>query len=134
MYGTMILGQGDGPDGSTPDEVISTVERSNIMADVDVLTGVYTIPPHTPWRQPFWWPPERSERYGKQYFDVSIAVTPGSGFAHPDMTPLIEVKREMTFVPPQGPNEAGRFVLFLTVQNDNDFEVEVMANHVRINN
>ena len=105
------------------------------MADVyERWTGEYTIPANCTDVFRFW--PDlvgpALHLYDKAYFNVSITPEFDGNNA---ITPLIEVKRERSFFPFR--TELGDFLgnqplLFLTLQNDNDFPVTFLAAHVFI--
>src|SRR2546430_1840483 len=100
------------------------------MADVYRVTGDYTILAKSTEVFTFWWPADSD--LDKAYFDVSITPKFDGKNA---ITPLIEVKRERSFYPRL--TDFGDFLgneplLFLTLQNDNDFPVTFLAAHVFI--
>ena len=91
------------------------------MANVDRKTGTYTIRAHTTQEFTFWW---GSDALPTEYFDVSIEPNP----AVFNMIPLIEERRQITLF-----NGAPRQpMLILTLRNNNNFDVEFFANHIRI--
>jgi hypothetical protein len=99
------------------------------MADVSLRVGSYTIPKKGPEGTKvfsFWWPAPAPD---KAYFDVSISPMVDGLNA---IKPLIEVKRERIFFYDNS-NSLINKTLFLTLQNDNDFDVTFLAAHVLIN-
>jgi hypothetical protein len=95
-------------------------------ARVDHIAGLYTAPAKTTSLYIFWWPDEPDK--GNQYFNVSIAPqfdSPG----YPEMSPLVEVSRQWLYVA----TGVGKFQtrLHLELRNDNAFQVNFLANHVR---
>lgn len=94
----------------------------------DYKKGSYTIAAQSTQQFTFWWSQGLDEHHGAQYFDVSIAVQ--SDDRNPLMKPLVELKRESGYV--ARPSDQDRRVLYLTLQNDNNFPVTFWANHVRI--
>jgi hypothetical protein len=98
------------------------------MATVDHISGTYTASVSSePQVYTFWWPNEPDK--GNQYFNVSIAPQFVSA-THPEMSPLVEVSREWLYVA----TGVGHFrtQLQLRLRNDNPFEVNFLANHVRV--
>jgi hypothetical protein len=97
------------------------VERNEIMADVHVISGEYTIAAQATQVFTFWWPGQATPPV-KSYFDVSInAELPRP---NQEITPLVEVKRE------RGATGDARLPLYLTLQNPNNFAVKFFASHV----
>lgn len=100
------------------------------MATVDFISGDYTIPAHSTQTFTFWWPSHRGEQpHGKYYFDVSIS--PQYDGVHQEMKPLVEVKKERDYTHTAHPLRT-EYKFYLTLQNDNDFDVKFLANHVRV--
>jgi hypothetical protein len=91
------------------------------MATVELKTGVYTVPALMSREFTFWW---GSNAVPASYFDVSIEPNPPV----PNIIPLIEERRVITLFDgaPRQP------MLILTLKNDNDFDVEFFANHIRV--
>jgi len=91
------------------------------MANVELKTGGYTIAAKKTEAFTFWW---GSNAVPGSFFDVSIEPNP----TNPNMTPLIEERREVTLFSgsPRQP------MLILTLRNNNDFSVDFFANHVRV--
>ena len=91
------------------------------MPNVELKTGVYTAPARKSQEFTFWW---GNDAVPAAYFDVSIEPNPKV----PNMTPLIEVQRTVTLFngSPRQP------MLILTLRNENDFDVDFFANHVRV--
>jgi len=91
------------------------------MANVELKTGVYTVPAKKSQEFTFWL---GSNAVPASYFDVSVEPKPKVF----DMVPLIEEKREITLF-----NGAPRQpMLILTLRNENNFDVDFFANHVRV--
>jgi|ERR1700722_836447 hypothetical protein len=100
-------------------------ERRIVMgAEVRVKTGGYTIPAHKSQEFFFWW---GVDYLPAGYFDVSIEPN-AEGL---DMIPLIEERRQVTTIAPNG--EPRQPMLILTLKNDNRFDVPFFANHILIN-
>jgi hypothetical protein len=92
------------------------------MANVDLLSGDYTITANSTQDFTFWWPGATL----KEFFDVSISTRAPN--VNPSVVPLIEVQRKRTVE-----REGGLlYVLILTLRNDNAFDVDFSANHVRV--
>jgi hypothetical protein len=96
--------------------------RRNVMADVQVKTGGYTILAKTTQEFFFWW---GDNALPAAYFDVSIEPNPKIF----DMKPLTEERRKVTLFS-GSPRQS---MLILTLKNDNDFDVDFFANHIRVN-
>jgi hypothetical protein len=96
---------------------------------VEHISGLYTAPANSTSLYTFWWPNEPDK--GNQYFNVSIAPQFDSP-AYPEMSPLVEVSRQWLYVV-DGPGKV-RTVLHLGLRNDNAFQVNFLANHVRVRN
>jgi hypothetical protein len=91
------------------------------MPNVELKTGVYTVPALTTQEFTFWW---GSDALPAAYFDVSIEPNPKIF----DIIPLIEERRQITLF-----NGAPRQpMLIVTLRNNNNFAVEFFANHVRV--
>ena len=91
------------------------------MANVDHKVGTYTIPAHSTKEFFFWW---GSDAIPASYFDVSIEPNPKIF----DMSPLIEERRAVTMY-----GEAPRQpMLIMTLRNNNNFDVDFFANHIRV--
>jgi hypothetical protein len=91
------------------------------MPDVQLKTGNYTIPAHTTKEFTFWW---GSDAVPASYFDVSIEPNPKIF----EIIPLIEERRQLTLF-----NGAPRQpMLIVTLRNNNNFDVDFFANHVRV--
>ncbi len=95
------------------------------MAHIDYKDGQYTIAANSSEQFTFWW--GRNSNGPHEYFDVSIS--PQVNRENERMTPLVDVKREVYLDASEGP---ARNVLLLTLQNNNNFPVMFLANHVRI--
>ena len=94
------------------------------MADVKLISGEYTIAAQATQVFTFWWPMGGDPIPPvKSYFDVSILAELKR---LREMTPLVEVKRERGATVGSGP------VLYLTLQNPNNFAVTFFANHVLV--
>jgi hypothetical protein len=91
------------------------------MPDVQLKTGNYTIPAHTTKEFTFWW---GSDAVPASYFDVSIEPNPKIF----EIIPLIEERRQITLFDgaPRQP------MLIVTLRNNNNFDVDFFANHVRV--
>ena len=91
------------------------------MPNVELKSGVYTIPALTSKEFTFWW---GSDAVPTEYFDVSIEPNPED----PNMVPLIEEQRVVTLFngTPRQPMQ------MLTLRNNNKFAVSFFANHVRV--
>jgi hypothetical protein len=97
------------------------------MANTDVISGGHTITAHAETTFTFWWPPlQLNHADTPGYFDVSISLRTIVS------TPLLEVKREMFLEKEPGTVRDWRYMLLLTLRNDNDFDVNFIANHVRV--
>jgi len=94
------------------------------MASIDYKEGTYSIPASSSKVFTFWW--GRDSHATKEYFNVSIA--PQVDSHHTTMEPLVEQSRAVYHDPRPGVGE----VLVLTLQNRNNFQVNFVANHVRI--
>jgi hypothetical protein len=95
------------------------------MANIDYKHGTYTIQAHETQQFTFWW--GAGSKAPNEYFDVSVA--PAFNHENEGMTPLVEAKREIYLDASQSTK---RVVLLLTLQNNNNFAVTFVANHVRI--
>jgi hypothetical protein len=96
-------------------------QRTIIMPNVELKTGSYKIHANKRQEFTFWW---GSDAVPAAYFDVSIEPNP----TNPNMIPLIEEQRTVTLF-----NGAPRQpMLIVTLINNNDFDVEFFANHVRV--
>jgi hypothetical protein len=97
-----------------------------IMATVEYKSGDYQIAPLSQQGFTFWW----DSTLTPAYFDVSIAPV-----FNPDVStqqlPLVEVKRAYLLDLSEPP---ARWVLLLTLRNDNNSIVYFVTNHVRIYN
>jgi hypothetical protein len=100
----------------------ASVDKEQVMANVDLRSGGYTVPANKEQDFTFWWPGATLN----EFFDVSISTKAPT--VQPSVIPLIEVQRKRT-VERDGDL---RYVLILTLRNDNGFEVEFSANHVRV--
>ena len=91
------------------------------MANLELKTGVYTIPALKSQEFTFWW---GSDALPAEYFDVSIEPNPKNA----NMVPLIEEKKVITLFngTPSQP------MLILTLRNNNNFAVYFFANHIRV--
>ena len=93
------------------------------MANVQTKMGGYTIPARKTEEFTFWW----GDGYlPASYFNVSIEPN-AEGLG---MIPLIEERREITTVAPNGHRQP---MLILTLRNNNNFDVPFFANHIRVN-
>jgi hypothetical protein len=103
--------------------------------NVDYKVGGYSIAARTTQTFTFWWPAPHNrdlepEEIEKAFFDVAIRV--GGNDRSLD-APLLEVKREYTHVVDRRhDNFWTRTVLLLTLQNDNDFDVNFWAAHLLV--
>ncbi len=93
------------------------------MATVQYKSADYQIDAGATQEFTFWW---GGDHEGTEYFDVSIAPT-----FSPDTPslPVVEVQRAHYLDTSGG---SARYVLLLTLRNDNKFKVYFIANHVRI--
>src|SRR5258708_5784925 len=103
------------------------------MANIDYIKGGYTIDPGPPQTFEFWWP---GGGKANEYFDVSIALTGGmdrDGDIVSSRQPLrvTETAREMLRVLDEASQQI-RYILRLTIRNEEAFQVSFIANHVRI--
>jgi hypothetical protein len=94
------------------------------MANVQYIEAGYTIPANTAQLYTFWWPGGGS---AKAYFDVS--VMPLQDPEHPNRIRLRETRREKVHIVDGGQQ---RYELWLTLQNEENFPVNFIANHVHI--
>ena len=100
--------------------------------NVDLIKGAYSIPAHQTATFTFWWPDKNDQEddsITEGYFDVSIRVTTGIS------TPLLEVKREYNRESDyirETEHAIWRTLLLLTLQNDNDVDVEFWAAHLLV--
>jgi len=97
------------------------------MANVNFISGSYKIPALSTETFTFWWP--APQLHGKNYFNVSIAPQRDR---HDTMKPLRELKREWLYMYEAGAVNPDQWRLQLTLQNDNDFEIRFLANHVQV--
>lgn len=88
------------------------------MSSVDFKTAKYKIAAKAKHPFTFWWPGGKAE----EYFDVQIMPVREAT--------LQETKRELVCEPDGKGNDL--FVLKLTIQNEENFEVEFQANHIHI--
>jgi hypothetical protein len=95
-----------------------------MSADVRVKTGGYTIPAHKSQEFTFWW---GADYLPAGYFNVSIEPN-AEGL---DMIPLIEERRQVTTIAPNG--QLRQPMLILTLRNNNRFGVPFFANHILVN-
>ena len=93
------------------------------MAHVKVKTGEYTIPALTTQDFTFWW---GDDYLPAAYFNVSIEPN-ARGL---DMIPLIEARRQITTIAPNGRRQP---MLIFTLTNNNSFDVPFFANHIHVN-
>jgi hypothetical protein len=107
-----------GHSGSTP---ANCEEEAMSGPSVEIKSGGYTIPALKSMEFTFWW---GDGAVPLEYFDVSIEPNP----TNPNMTPLIEEKREITLF-----NGAPRQpMLILTLRNNNNVPIDFFANHIRV--
>lgn len=104
------------------------------MANIDYIEGSYTVPAGQTASFDFWWP---GGGQTKEYFDVSIAIVGGKDQdgdivpAHQELR-VRETGREMLRIFDEKSNQT-RYVLRLTIENEEpEFDVTFIANHVRI--
>jgi len=95
------------------------------MATVDYKSGDYRIAASSSQQFTFWWGTDEHEL--TQYFDVSIGVVFSPRIE--SYLPLVEEQRAYLLDTSEG---TARQVLLLTLRNDNNFEVNFVANHIRI--
>jgi hypothetical protein len=93
------------------------------MADVKVKMGGYTIPARKTQDFTFWW---GDDYLPAGYFNVSIEPN-AEGL---DMIPLIEARRQITTIAPNGRRQP---MLIFTLTNHNHFDVPFFANHILVN-
>jgi hypothetical protein len=94
------------------------------MATIEYKSGDYQIAPLSTQEFTFWW----DSTLTPAYFDVSIAPVFNPNVATTQL-PLVEMKRAYLLDVSEPP---ARFVLLLTLRNDNNSIVYFIANHVRI--
>jgi hypothetical protein len=95
-----------------------------VGVEVRVKTGGYTIHAQKSQEFFFWW---GADYLPAGYFDVSIEPN-AEGL---DMIPLIEERRQVTTIAPDG--QPRQPMLILTLKNDNRFDVPFFANHILVN-
>jgi hypothetical protein len=103
------------------------------MANIDWIEGGYQIAPRTTFTYQFWWPGGGKP---KEYFDVWIAPTSAKDAKGNPVPPstelrLVERERQMYRIFDEGSKQT-RYELWITVENETDFQVTFTANHVRI--
>jgi hypothetical protein len=95
-----------------------------MSADVRIKSGGYEIPAHSSKEFTFWW---GADYLPAGYFNVSIE--PNAEGLH--MIPLIEERRQVTTIAPNG--QLRQPMLILTLRNNNRFAVPFFANHILVN-
>jgi hypothetical protein len=99
----------------------------------DWIEGIYVIEPHATTTYQFWWP---GGGEAKEYFDVWIAPTSAKdakGNTVPPTTQLRLVERErQMFRIFDEKSKQTRYELWITVENETDFQVSFTGNHIRI--
>jgi len=104
------------------------------MPKTQLKEGSYTISAKSTEVFTFWWPWSgiMIHKDKASYFDVSIE--PDFDGEHQVITPLVEVKRERTFFfgEENDPTTFNNKMLYMTLQNDNDFPVTFYAVHIHI--
>jgi len=96
------------------------------MATIEYKAGNYQVRPSSSQQFTFWWGDEGSNVF--YYFDVSIR--PDINPNQPSQLSLVEEQR--AFVLDTSESPSGKYVLLLTLRNDNNSVGYFTANHVRI--
>lgn len=94
------------------------------MASASVVVGGYIVPANQPATFTFWWPDGGNDQ---MFFDVAIQVKKLSDIQQSTMIPLEQIGRAMSYAP----NVPGQ-VLYLTLRNDNPFDVPFNAVHLKV--
>jgi len=91
------------------------------MASANIAVGGYTAPRNQSATFTFWWPDGGSSN---MFFDVAVQV---ENIGQQTMRPLEQTGRAMAYAP-----DVGGQVLYLTLRNDNDFDVPFNAVHLQV--
>jgi hypothetical protein len=112
---------------ATDQRVIAALfaSRRCVMATVEYKSGDYQIAPLSSQEFTFWWDSTTTPAF---YFDVFIAPVFNPNVSTTQL-PLVEVRRAYLFDVSEPP---AKWVLLLTLRNDNDAIVYFIANHMRV--